>query len=73
MDIRVEYQPGAAGEPEPAVVWFGRRRVAVRAIVDRWYGSDSGWWKLATEDGLYVLRRHDSNGRWELAAVPRED
>lgn len=72
MDIRVECEPGVCGEPEPAVVWFGRRRLPVRAVVDRWYGNDSGWWKLDTDDGLYVLRRHEVSGVWELAAVPRE-
>lgn len=71
MDIRVEYEAGVAGEPEPAVVWFGSRRLAVRAIVDRWYGTDRRWWKLDTDDGLYVLRRDDDSGEWELAAVPR--
>ncbi|HKB54192.1 MAG TPA: hypothetical protein VKD22_09335 [Ramlibacter sp.] len=71
MDIRVEYQAGLGGEPEPAVVWFGERRVPVQAIVDRWYGSDRQWWKLQTEDGFYVLRREDATGQWELAAVPR--
>lgn len=72
MEIRVECEPGLAGEPEPAVVWFGSRRVAVRAIVDRWYGTDRRWWKLDTDDGLYVLRREESTGAWELAAVARE-
>jgi hypothetical protein len=70
MEIRVEYQAGLAGEAEPAVVWFGNRRLAVRAIVDRWYGTDRRWWKLETDDGLYVLRRDDDSGKWELAAVP---
>lgn len=71
MEIRVEYQEGLGGEPEPAVVWFGERRLAVQAITDRWYGTDRRWWKLQTEDGLYVLRRDDASGEWELAAVPR--
>jgi len=71
MDIRVEYEQGPAGEPEPAVVWFGSRRLVVHAIVDRWYGTDRRWWKVETDDGLYVLRRDDRSGEWELAAVPR--
>jgi hypothetical protein len=71
MGIRVEYEAGLAGEPEPAVVWFGSRRLVVRAIVDRWYGAAHRWWKLETDDGPYILRRDDSQGTWELAAVPR--
>jgi len=71
MEIRVEYQPGLAGEPEPALVWFGSRRLTVHAILDRWYGTGRRWWKLQTDDGPYVLRRDDASGQWELAAVPR--
>ena len=71
MQIRVEYQTGLAGEPEPAIVWFGGRRLVVRAILDRWYGTGRRWWKVDTDDGPYVLRRDESGGEWELAAVPR--
>jgi hypothetical protein len=72
MDIRVEFGAAtAAGEPEPVFVWFGKRRLAVRAVLDRWYGTNRRWWKLDTEDGQYVLRRDDNTGEWELAAVPR--
>lgn len=72
MEIRVECQPAASGELEPAVVWFGSRRLDVLSIVDRWYGAHQRWWKVDTEDGLYVLRRDDSSGEWELAAVSRK-
>jgi len=71
MEIRVEYEPGLGGEPEPAVVWFGSRRLAVRAITDRWWGTGRRWWKVETEDGSYVLRREDATGLCDLAAVPR--
>lgn len=71
MDIRVECEAGLTGSPEPAVVWFGSRRLVVRAIVDRWYGADRTWWKVDTQDGLYVLRRDSNTGEWDLAAVPR--
>jgi len=54
---------------DPAVIWFGSRRVEVRAVVDRWYGRDRRWWKVATDEGQYVLRRDEPEGGWELAAV----
>lgn len=72
MEIRVEYEAGLGGEPEPAVVWFGSRRLAVRAISDRWWGPGRRWWKVETDDGAYVLRREDATGNCELAAVPRD-
>ncbi|WBY02799.1 hypothetical protein PE066_04465 [Ramlibacter tataouinensis] len=71
MDITVETTTGLNSAEEPAAVWFGQRRVAVRSIVDRWYGSKARWWKVDTEDGLYVLRRDEPGGTWELAAVTR--
>lgn len=71
MKIRVESRPGLAGELEPAVIWFGSRRLVVTAISDRWYDADRRWWKLETEGGVYVLRRKDGSEEWELAAVPR--
>jgi len=71
MEIRVDCEPGLGGEPEPAVVWFGARRVAVHAILDRWYAPGLRWWKLQTGDGLYILRREEGSQAWELSAVPR--
>ena len=71
MDIRVESRAAAGGDLEPEVIWFGSRRLPVLAIVDRWYGPSQRWWKLETSDGLYVLRRDDRTGEWDLAAVTR--
>lgn len=69
MDIVVELDSQRA---DPAVVWFGRRRLAVHAVLDRWYGPGMRWWKVATDDGHYILRRNEQDPTtWELAAVPR--
>ena len=57
---------------DPAVIWFGRRAVEVRAVTDRWFGSHQRWWKVETEDGAYIVRLDESTGDWELAAVVRE-
>lgn len=57
---------------DPAVIWFGARRVEVHAVTDRWFGSDQRWWKVETGDGIYIVRRDESSGTWELAAVVRE-
>lgn len=71
--IRVECIASAEdGSPDPAVIWFGARRVEVRAVTDRWYGSDQRWWKVETLDGIYIVRLDESTGTWELAAVVRE-
>jgi len=71
--IRVEcVAPGANGAGDPAVIWFGARRVEVRAITDRWFGKDQRWWKVETIDGLYIVRLDEPTETWELAAVVRE-
>ena len=61
MALRVECSAGLAGEPEPSVVWFGARRVGVRAVVDRWFAPDKRWFRVdADDEQLYVLR-HDQS------------
>ena len=71
--IRVECSAcDAGGLTDPAVIWFGARRVEVRAVADRWFGSKQRWWKVETADGLYIVRLDETSGGWELAAVVRE-
>ncbi|NUZ07842.1 hypothetical protein HQN59_18925 [Schlegelella sp. ID0723] len=73
MSLRVECQPGYRGDPEPLAIWFGERRVAVRGIVDRWFGATQRWFKVdADDDQLYVLRHDEAEGQWELAALTRQ-
>lgn len=60
------------GKADPAVVWFGARRVAVQSVLDRWWGPGMRWWKVETQDGPYILRRSERDRQWELAAVPRD-
>ena len=67
--LTVERSESATGVLEPRVIWFGSRRVEIRAIADRWYGSDRSWWKAETDEGAYVLRLDERSGTWELAAV----
>jgi hypothetical protein len=70
--LRVECAQSAAGLFEPRAIWFGSRRVEVRGVVDRWYGTDRQWWKVETDEGHYVLRLDEPSGTWELAAVVGE-
>ena len=62
------------GAPEPLAVWFGERRVGVRAIVDRWFAPTRRWFRVDADDGqLYVLRHDEATGEWELAALTRRE
>lgn len=72
MSIRVECYAGYRGEQEPVAFWLGERRLAVRAIVDRWFGPEGRWFKVDAEDGhFYVLRHAEQNDEWDIAAFTR--
>ena len=72
MSIRVECYAGYRGEQEPAAFWLGARRLAVRAIVDRWFAPESRWFRVDADDGnLYVLRHDEARDEWEVAAFTR--
>ena len=53
-------------------MWFGGRRVGVRAIVDRWFAPSTRWYRVDADDGqLYVLRHDLDSHAWDLAALTR--
>jgi len=69
MRLRVECYAGYRGKKEPTAFWLGERRLAVRAIVDRWFAPSQRWFRVEAGDGsLYVLRVDEPGGDWELAA-----
>lgn len=69
MPIRVECYAGYRGEQEPTTFWLGECRVAVRAVIARWYSPAQRWFKVEAEDGdTYILRHDEPSGDWELAA-----
>ncbi len=74
MALRVECSVAPGGEAEPLAVWFGSRRVGVRAIVDRWFAPHRRWYRIdADDEQLYVLRHDEATGEWDLAALTRKD
>ncbi len=69
MPIDVECYAGYRGEQEPLALWFRKRRVAVRSVVDRWYSPSQRWFKVEAEDGdTYIVCQDEPSGQWELAA-----
>ena len=72
MAIRVECYAGYRGEQEPTAFWLGERRLAVRAIADRWFAPTQRWFRVDADDGnLYVLRHDEARGEWDVAAFTR--
>ena len=73
MPIHVECYAGYRGEQEPLAIRFGERRVAVCAVVDRWYSPSQRWFKVEAEGGdTYIVRHDEPSGEWELAAYTSE-
>ena len=69
MSICVECYRGYRGELEPSAFWLGERRLAVRALTDRWYAPQQRWFRVEADDGsMYVLRHDEASGNWEIAA-----
>jgi hypothetical protein len=69
MAIRVECYAGYGGDQEPLAFWLGERRLAVQAIVDRWFAPTQRWFRVDADDGnVYVLRHDQPTETWELAA-----
>ena len=67
IPLRVECYEGYRAEERPEAFWLRDRRIAVRAILDGWYGEDHAYFKLVGEDGVrYILRRDDHRDGWEL-------
>ncbi len=72
MKLRVECHAGHRGEEEPLAFWLGERRVAVRAIIDRWFAPRQRWFKVDADDGhTYVLRHDEQTRNWDIAAYTR--
>jgi hypothetical protein len=70
MAIRVECYAGYRGEQEPLAFWLGERRLAVRAVIDRWFAPTQRWFKVdADDETTYVLRQDEASGDWEIAAI----
>ncbi len=67
LPISVESYSGYRADERPVAFRLRERRIAVREILDRWYGEDHAYFKLTGEDGaLYVLRQDRECDTWEL-------
>ncbi len=67
MHIEVKCTAGYRGEETPRVIRFGRRRVAVTGVIDRWLAPDHRYFKIRGDDGgLYIIRHDVVSLEWEL-------
>lgn len=67
ISITVETYSGYKADEQPVALRLRGRRIAVREILDRWYGEDHAYFKLTGEDGMvYIIRLDRSSDAWEL-------
>ncbi len=67
ISLTVEAYSGYKADERPAAFRLEGRRIAVREILDRWYGEDHAYFKVSGEDGtVYIIRQDRSSDAWEL-------
>ncbi len=72
MIIEAYCQTGHLGEQEPRAFDRAGRHVEIAAILDRWYGKDHRYFKVACRDGEVCLLRQDQIALvWELIETKR--
>jgi len=65
--LTVETYSGYKADERPVAFHLGERRIAIREILDRWYGEDHAYFKVTGEDQMgYILRHDRSADTWEL-------
>ena len=72
LRARVECYAGHKADETPRAFWLGEERYMVEAVLDRWYGPDSTYFKVrAAEGDIYILRHDAPGGPWTLEAYRR--
>lgn len=67
MLLNVETRHGDYEEDVPVAFMLGARRIGVTTIADRWLAESHSYYKVRADDGaLYILRRDNPAGIWEL-------
>ncbi len=72
MKLEVACYAGYRGEESPRRFTLGDRAVAVVEVIDRWYGPDHRYFKVAGDNGaIYILRHEPPTGSWRLTMYER--
>jgi hypothetical protein len=69
--IQVECQAGATGDEEPLNFQLGERKIEVKEVLDRWLAPDHRYFKLRTDEGVYILRHEVQSDVWQLTLYTR--
>ena len=67
IQVQVESDTGSDGTVVPRRCAFDGKHVEVAELLDQWHGTGHRYVKFRGDDSnLYILRRDDARGTWEL-------
>lgn len=74
MLIKVESYSGYKADERPKALVLGDKRLEIKEVIDRWYGTDHDYFKVSAEDGFVYIIRHDRPGdEWELVMMEKAE
>ena len=72
LQIQVECYAGYQSEETPRSFYFGKHKIHVEEIIDRWLAPDHRYFKLrGDDDGIYIIRYDVAKDFWELTMFNR--
>lgn len=64
--LRVECYAGYRGEQTPRRFFLHDRCFSIEQLLDCWLGPGHRYFKVQTDDGVYILRHDTTQDFWEL-------
>jgi hypothetical protein len=74
MLLRVECYAGYKADERPVRFHIDNRDYMVEAVLDQWHSPDATYFKVRSDDGVYVLRHRFSPqvDNWTLESYRRD-
>ncbi len=74
MLIKVESYSGYKANEKPTALVIGKKRLEIKEVIDRWYGTDHDYFKVSAEGGfVYIIRYDKFRDEWELVMMEKAD
>jgi hypothetical protein len=69
-EVRVECYAGYRGDETPRRLHLERREIEVSEVLSRWKAPGALFFRVRTQEGrIYVLRKDEFVGRWDIPEV----
>jgi hypothetical protein len=70
VEVRVECYAGYRGDETPRRFHLGGRTIEISEVLSRWKEPEALFFRIRSDEGrIYVLRRDEHAGRWEIPEV----